>query len=88
MTDKNKPFTWQQLKEYANSLNEIQLSQPVRWWGDERAGQIRKAEELESAYIKTEFYEPVKKISADDLAELLDGTEDIIYAGTPILYVD
>ena len=33
-----KISTWADLKEFANQLDEDQLTQTVRWWGDDEEG--------------------------------------------------
>ncbi|TQI71788.1 hypothetical protein JM79_2737 [Gramella sp. Hel_I_59] len=39
------------LKEFVNSLNENQLEQPVKFWGDEIGGEIHRAEVLKEDWI-------------------------------------
>jgi len=81
---------WQQLKEYANSLNEEQLSEKVIVWGEERGFGIQEAAGLEEDYYIDDYSAvPVSCFEADETDED-DKLENytILKKGTPRLHTD
>lgn len=82
---KSKSMTWGKLKEFANSLNETQLQEPVRWWGEERGGLIGSAYQLEEDYVVGD--ESVDPKSTYDNPEDYEDYE-VFDKGTPILGAD
>ena len=47
----NSATSWQDLKDFANELNDEQLTMPVRWWGNERGGEMGRAHILKEDYV-------------------------------------
>ena len=90
MTIDNKIFTWADLKAYANKLSENQLVQPVLWWGDERGGNVVRVDGLEEDYtdFSGECWEPVSAYEGEKDYDVYDGSSNILFKDTPILYVD
>jgi len=79
-------FTWADIKEFANKLDEQQLSEPVRWWGEEEGGEIINAVTLEEDYVQTD--ECMEPVSVQEYEEGEDPYEVALTKGTPILYSD
>lgn len=82
-------MTYADLKEALSKLNDTQLQQEVRWWGDETGGKIERFDILEEEYISVDN-EPMEPRSV--ALECNDGEpldESLITArlpaGTPIL---
>jgi hypothetical protein len=82
--DLKKKITWQKIKDLANSLNEEQLLQPVRYWTDCEGGQVTDANILEEDYVSDgEAYGPKSCMPAD----VVDEDEPVFPEGTPILWI-
>lgn len=83
-------LTFQKLKDFCNGLTDEQLSEPVRWWGDERGGKVVSAQVLDEDFYRTdEYVTPESEMDWDEYDE--EDKADITVAmkkGTPILYVD
>lgn len=91
MTQKvlQKTPSWADLVEFASKLTPEQLSQPIRWWGEEKGGTINGLHQLEEDYILDDMcYSPKSSYDAVTLAEVMEDYEGIMPAGTPIVYVD
>lgn len=84
MDDNNneKNLTWQDIKTFANSLTEDQLSQTVRYWGDEKAGGVFAISILNEDFINASG-EGVDPVSNYETSEIED--EPIIYTKGTIL---
>lgn len=80
----NKKFTWQELKDIVNSLDEEQLKNAVTWWGDERGGRIEAVEILNEDYVDDQdgHSMPISEWES----ETDEKTEIIFKKGTPILW--
>lgn len=80
---KKEKFTWQNLKDVVNTLNEEQLKNEVIWWGDERGGKIVYVEILNDDYVDDGDcgVMPLKDWNSE-----IDGSAEIkIKKNTPIL---
>jgi hypothetical protein len=88
MREKDKKFTWNDLKKFVSEIPEEFLGQEVIWWGDERGGKITFTELLEEDYVNYgEGMEPSSIYK--DLDDYKGVTPDaIMKKGTPILNVD
>jgi hypothetical protein len=79
-------YTWQQLKDFCNSLPEEQLPKEVLWMGEERGGKVQGASCFECDQINPTG-EGIENITDYDFNEIKN--EAIItYKGTPALWVD
>tara|TARA_B100000378_G_scaffold203508_1_gene166882 strand:+ start:1332 stop:1592 length:261 start_codon:yes stop_codon:yes gene_type:complete len=78
--------SWADLKAFANQLNEDQLTKPVRWWGDEKGGEIAFAKTLEEDYVN-ETGDGVEPISSyKDDPDYQDFEIEVVFEkGYPIL---
>ena len=79
--------TWADLKEFANSLSDEQLDNPVIWWGDERGGKFSSADTLKEDYVNEsgEGVEPIYLYKGD---EDFENIQVVLKKGTPILQDD
>ncbi len=80
----NEKFTWADIKEFANKLDEQQLKEPVRWWGEEEGGVMINAVLLEEDYVQTDY--SMEPASVQEYEEGEDPYEVALVKGTPILY--
>jgi len=84
MTEEIKPISWQQLKDFCNSLPAEELNKPVIWSGEEAGGEIISVERVEEDYVQTDYgCEPAS------VQEYEEGDEHypVVWAkGTPVLY--
>lgn len=79
-------MTWQQLKDFANSLPEDQLQKEVIWLGDETGGKITEAIPLKEDYVNMGYgYEPIS-VYEEEADFDKDDAEGVLDAGTPVLY--
>ena len=79
-----KSLTWQDIKELVNSLNEEQLQQEVRWWGEESGGSVSDANILNEDYLSDGVsYAPKSEMLPDDI----DEDEPIFPKGTVMLWI-
>lgn len=90
---KSKPaITFQQLKDYVNSLEQWQLECPVLASGEERGFDIQSAESLEEDYFVDDYaMQPVSVYDAEEDPEYPTPESQgyqIIKKGTPYLYFD
>lgn len=80
-----------QLKNFINSLNEDELKQPVRFWGEETGGIITSANILSEDYINPsgEGCEPVSIYKEEpDFEELYQDEPVVITKGSIIFNVN
>lgn len=83
-------LSWQELKDFVNSLPDEVLEQDVRWWGDERGGTLVNTHKLEEDYIcDDEGWQP-KSVFDNDDTYTKEEIEDmpLLEKGTPILWAD
>lgn len=84
-----KKFTWRELRDFANKLDEKHLDEQVKWWGEDRGGDIHGAGELEVDYVLDEEGYCPKKEYNESLAEGEEKIEEVALAkGYPMLYTD
>lgn len=77
-------YTWERLKELANSLSEDQLKKPVKWWGDGSGGTIDDANVLDEDWVSDGVaYQPKSAIDED----AIDKEAAIFEEGTPMLWM-
>lgn len=77
--------TWADLKEFANGLNEEQLSQPLIWWGEDTGGTFSFFQ-LEEDYIYDgEAMSPKSSFDDDQLKETMEDDPKIMVKGTPMV---
>lgn len=89
MEDLKKAPTWLDLKDFAATLNEEQLSQPIRWWGDDRGGTVSSVSLLGEDYISDgEGYSPESSFDSETLEELKEDNDGTLSKDTPIIFVD
>lgn len=86
MDDNNneKNIIWQDVKEFVNSLNEEQLQQPMRYWGEEKAGGI-----FAISILQEDFINPSGECVEPSSTYEFDEDEPIVYPkGTILLDVN
>lgn len=98
MEKKQKNLTWQDLKNFANSLSEEQLTQEFIGWGDEFGVTIEEIIPLETDYVNPygEGYASINDYQDPDATpeeneEILQEAKDMgcyLPAGTLIAFVD
>jgi hypothetical protein len=81
-----KSISWKELKDFANSLPEEELSKAVVWMGEERGGRIGLAECMDEDYVQTDY--GVEPASVQEYEEGDEHYPTIYKKGTPILYTD
>lgn len=86
--EKEKQFTWQELKTFCNNLPEEMLTKTVMWWGEERGGIVGSASCLEENYVQSDEYAEPESIYRENMDEGDEEPETIYPKGTPIIYVD
>lgn len=89
ITMEKKQLTWKKLKEFCDSLNEHQLSCPLRLWGTEEVifSRVEDLDTLEERYFNDgEMYSP--ESTFDDFEEQVEDKTDFIEKGTPIIYIN
>lgn len=83
-TQIKKAMTFQQLKDYLNSLEQWQLDCPAYVQGDDRGFAIQSAEGLDEDHYQTdEGIDPVSCFDGEDVTGY-----ELIPKGTPYLYTD
>lgn len=79
-------FTWRQLKEAVNSVQEKFLDEEVIWWGEEKGGKIESCDKLEEKYYNDDYcYSP--ESTFDNLEEQVPDMDDFLDKGHPILFI-
>lgn len=87
MEKEEKKYTWADLKEFCNTLNEKQLAYPVRWVGEERGGPVINAEPMGEDHIVTDYgAEPISAYKDDE--EMMEDPQIAFHADEPVLWVD
>lgn len=86
MAKKDKKYTWGDLKKFVNKLPPQELKKAVRWWGEERGGEVKFADRLEEDYVRTD--EGCEPASVQDYEEGDEHYPIIFSKGTPIISVD
>ena len=82
----NKSFTWKDLKDFCNQLPEEELNNTVKWWGEERGGNVLLADRLDEDFVQTDYgCEPA---SVQEYEEGQDPYPVVFKKGTPILSID
>jgi hypothetical protein len=81
--EERKPLTWQQLKDFANSLPPEELTKNVVWWGEEEGGEVWSAYQLEEDYCTTDY--AVEPVSVQEYSEDEEPYEIDFPKGTPII---
>lgn len=77
--------TWQDIKDFANSLADHQLELPVIWWGEEKGGKVAGLTILqEDYYAGDEFLEPLSSLEPEDM----DNYSLAHVAGQPVIDLD
>ena len=84
-----KPMTYRDLKSKLETLSPDQLDAPIRWWGEERGGEIYGLRILECRYINDggEGFVPVTAYEPGQLPPE-SAIEGDLAEGTPILESD
>lgn len=83
------PMTYAQLAAKLATFTPEQLAMPVRWWGEERGGEVQKVDVLDEEYIcldDRDGMEPVSVFAGEDYEE--SEVEERWPKGTPLLAVD
>lgn len=88
-----KPLTWDDIKQFANTLTNEQLQQPAFVWGDEKSGHIFSIAETQDDLINPsgEGVEPKSLYaqSDDDFVKAITENEPIVLSkGRIILELD
>ena len=88
MTEKlRKSPNWAGLKAFANTLTDEQLSQPIRWWGEEKGGTATFSQLEEDYVTDDEGYSPKSSYDPETVQEMID-EYGVMPGGTPMIYVD
>lgn len=83
----SKPMKWQELKDFCNSLNEVELQKNVIVWGEDRGETINSAYQLEEEHLYDgEAMCPLSVFDEDQLEE--HQFNERMHVGTPILGMD
>src|SRR4051812_26312871 len=81
--ESEKVLTWKDIKELLSHVNEEQLNQPVRWWGDGRGGRLHDANVLDEDYVSDgEAYGPRSEFDP----ESIDEEQPVVPKGTVMLW--
>lgn len=81
-------MTYRELLAALSKLNDTQLDQPVRWWGDEVGGEMKELFLLPEDYVdfENEGFAPRSTWASDPEMDMDDA--EILPQGTPILIDD